>query len=161
MKHIEIIDLPDGLRELVGECELTGRKTAFDRNGRTAAVLVSWDEYLALSETIDIARDPRIIATLRKSEAEAERGAIEQPVEELARIRIARHQAAVLFDPEISAPLREALAKIDDDPITGAPLFEPLRGIWSHRSGSLRIVYRIVAEARHILILAVAKVEPE
>ena len=51
---------------------------------------------------------------------------------------------------------REALRMIDDDPIAGAPLFEPLKGLWSRREGELRIVYRIVAEAMYILILAIA-----
>ena len=39
-------------------------------------------------------------------------------------------------------------AQIDDDPIAGAPLFEPFKGLWSYRTGDLRIVYRIVIEAR-------------
>src|SRR5205814_10620452 len=33
-KHLEILDLPPDVRELVGECELTGRRTVFTRNSR-------------------------------------------------------------------------------------------------------------------------------
>ena len=51
-----------------------------------------------------------------------------------------------------------ALQKIDDDPIAGAPLYEPLRGFWSYRVGPFRIVYRIVAEARFIIILLIQRV---
>lgn len=54
---------------------------------------------------------------------------------------------------------RQALLLIDDDPIIGTPLFEPLRGLWSYRADGLRIVYRIVAEARFVLILAITRVE--
>jgi mRNA-degrading endonuclease RelE of RelBE toxin-antitoxin system len=50
-----------------------------------------------------------------------------------------------------------ALEAIDDDPIIGAPLFEPLKGLWSYRSGRLRIVYRIVAEGRFIAILTIGR----
>ena len=50
-----------------------------------------------------------------------------------------------------------ALEKIDEDPIVGAPLFHPLRGYWSYHHGDLRVVYRIVSEARMILILKIAR----
>ena len=45
------------MRELVSECELTGRRTLFQRDGRPVAILVSFDEYLALRETIEVASD--------------------------------------------------------------------------------------------------------
>lgn len=50
-----------------------------------------------------------------------------------------------------------ALEVIDEDPIIGAPLFEPLRGYWSYRAGHLRIVYRVVAEARFIVVLSIGR----
>ena len=53
--------------------------------------------------------------------------------------------------------VRAALHTIDDDPIIGAPLFDPLRGLWSSRAGHLRIVYRVMAEARFIAILAIVR----
>jgi mRNA-degrading endonuclease RelE of RelBE toxin-antitoxin system len=56
------------------------------------------------------------------------------------------------------ALVREALQRIDDDPIAGAPLFDPLKGLWSFRTGALRIIYRIVAEARFIVILTITRV---
>jgi mRNA-degrading endonuclease RelE of RelBE toxin-antitoxin system len=55
--------------------------------------------------------------------------------------------------------VRGALETIDEDPIAGAPLFEPLRGLWSFRTGRVRILYRIVAEARFVVILDVSLVE--
>ena len=63
-----------------------------------------------------------------------------------------------LLDDAERAAVREALVTIDEDPIAGAPLFEPLRGYWSFRAGGLRILYRIVAEARFVVILSIAKV---
>ena len=53
---------------------------------------------------------------------------------------------------------RQMLVKIDEDPIIGAPLFEPLRGLWSARSENIRLVYRIMAEARFVVILAIVRV---
>jgi len=50
-----------------------------------------------------------------------------------------------------------ALERIDEDPISGVPLFDPLRGTWSFRVEHLRILYRIVAEARFVVILSIGR----
>jgi mRNA-degrading endonuclease RelE of RelBE toxin-antitoxin system len=63
------------------------------------------------------------------------------------------------LDDDSRAAARAAFEKIDDDPIAGVPLLDPLRGYWSMREGSLRIVYRIFAEARYIVILSLRRVE--
>ena len=55
------------------------------------------------------------------------------------------------------AAVRKALEAIDDDPIAGAPLFDPLRGYWSCPVDGLRIIYRIVAEARFVVILSITR----
>ena len=112
--------------------------------------MTSYDEYLALRETIAISNDARLRALIKLADDQAQRGEIDL-FENLERLRI---PDAVKVPDEA----REALRKIDDDPIAGAPLFEPLKGIWSWRAGELRIVYRIVAEARYILILAIVSV---
>ncbi|HXG58875.1 MAG TPA: hypothetical protein VNL91_07615 [Thermoanaerobaculia bacterium] len=70
-KRLDILDLPDDLRALLGACELTGQRTRFDRNGKTTAVLLSWDEYLALRETLEIANDAPLRERLARAEDEA------------------------------------------------------------------------------------------
>jgi PHD/YefM family antitoxin component YafN of YafNO toxin-antitoxin module len=75
-KRFEILDLPDEVRQLVGECELTGRRTVFQRNGRSVVMLVSHDEYLALRETIEIANDAELRARIETAEDEVKRGAL-------------------------------------------------------------------------------------
>ena len=60
--------------------------------------------------------------------------------------------------PHEREKIREALQHIDDDPIAGAPLFDPLRGYWSYRTEHLRILYRIVSEARFVVILSITRV---
>jgi len=152
VKGIDILDLPEAMRKLVGECEVTGNRTAFERGGRPVAMLVSYDEWLALRETIAIVNDQRLIAVWRKSEAEIGRGAI-VPVFDLPRVRVTK---------SVSVPdeARALLQRIDDDPIAGAPLFEPLRGIWTFRVDHLRILYRIVAEARYVFIMSIGRAAP-
>lgn len=75
------------------------------------------------------------------------------------RLRIAESVAEqwnALSEDERRAA-RDAMERIDDDPIAGAPLFEPLRGIWSMHAGDLRIIYRIVPEARFVVILSITR----
>ena len=75
------------------------------------------------------------------------------------RLRIAEGvlpQWKALEDGERAILLR-ALETIDEDPIIGAPLLDPLRGFWSYRIENLRVVYRIVSEARFIVILSITR----
>ena len=53
--------------------------------------------------------------------------------------------------------VRNALERIVEDPIIGAALFEPLKGLWSYRTKHLRIVHRIMPEARFVVILSIAR----
>ena len=62
------------------------------------------------------------------------------------------------LNDEQRAVAAKALETIDEDPIIGAPLFEPLRGYWSYRSEGIRIIYRIVTEARFIVVLNIGLV---
>ena len=73
-KRIDILDLPPEVRELVGECELTGKRTLFVRHDRPVVALVSYDEWMALRETIDIINDETLRAQIDAAEAEAQRG---------------------------------------------------------------------------------------
>src|SRR5258708_35919552 len=87
-KQLEILDLPPDVRELVGECELTGSRTHFTREGRSVAMLISHDEYVALRETLDIANDAALRAQIEAAEREVERNQI-LLAEELTGVRTA------------------------------------------------------------------------
>ena len=67
------------MRELVRECELTGRRTLFQREGRPVVILVSFDEYLALRETIDIAADEYLRARIETADEELRRNKLLLP----------------------------------------------------------------------------------
>lgn len=152
MKTIEVLDLPDDARELVRECEVKGARTLFQRYGRPVAMLVSYDEYLALRETIEIANDADLGAMLNAA-------AEEEPVQHGERVWLAASAAEAsrtLADHEQEL-VRDALQKIDDDPIIGAPLFDPLKGLWSYRAEHLRIVYRVAAEIGRVVVLNVSR----
>jgi len=75
-RRAEILDLADEARELVRDCEITGRRTVFTRNGREVAILLSHDEYLALRETIDISGDAALREQIAAGEEEVKRNAL-------------------------------------------------------------------------------------
>jgi mRNA-degrading endonuclease RelE of RelBE toxin-antitoxin system len=62
----------------------------------------------------------------------------------------------LLLPDELRKAARIALEKIDDDPIAGAPLFDPFRGWWSYRSGRLRVIYTIAHEARFVVVARIS-----
>lgn len=144
MKRLDLLDLSEEVRDLIREAEVQGTRTAFQRNGRPVAILVSYDEYLALRETVEIANDALFFAKL----AEADQEEVEQRGR-YERLRFAK-SVAPIYDA--------ALRRIELDPIAGAPLFEPLKGLWSYRDGDLRIIYKIVAEARIVVVLSITRV---
>lgn len=161
MKRLDILEQPEDVRALVGECELTGKRTVFEREGRPVATLISYDEYMALRETIDISNDAELrqnfdrdpgelflTEDLFDARLENDRLRISESAERDWRA-LASHERDVV---------RAALVTLDEDPIAGAPLFEPLRGLWSHRTEHLRIVYKIMPEARFVLILSITRV---
>jgi mRNA-degrading endonuclease RelE of RelBE toxin-antitoxin system/PHD/YefM family antitoxin component YafN of YafNO toxin-antitoxin module len=161
VKRLEILEQPEDVRALVGECELTGKRTIFEREGRPVATLISYDEYMALRETIDISNDAELRQILEREPQELflTEDLFEARLEN-DRLRVseaAERDWSNLGDHERQL-VRAALATLDEDPIAGAPLFEPLKGLWSHRVEHLRIVYKIMPEARFVLILAIARV---
>jgi len=67
------------VRQLVAECEVSGKRTLFERDGKPVAILVSYDEYLALRETIDIANNPELRRQIDAAEDELKRNALMLP----------------------------------------------------------------------------------
>ncbi len=141
MKRIDLLSVPEEVRDLIRESEVRGTHTVFERNGRAVAILVSHDEYLAMSETLAIANDSLLFAKLAEADQEEveTRGVYE-------RLRFAK-SAPRIFDASFRT--------IENDPIAGAPLFEPLKGLWSYRTEELRIIYKIVADAKIVVILSI------
>ena len=78
-KHLAVLDLLPELRALVGESEVTGGRTIFTRDERPVAILIAYDEYLALRETIDVAKDDTLRAMLAAAEDEIRRNAMILP----------------------------------------------------------------------------------
>ena len=150
MKTIDVLDLSDDARELIRESEVRGTRTLLQRNGRPVAMLVSYDEYLALRETVDIANDPDLAAAINAASEEEPRRHSERIwlAPSVDQVNLAEHER-VLVDG--------AFERIDDDPIAGAPLFEPLKGLWVYRAEHLRVLYRVAPEIGGVVVLSVTR----
>jgi len=61
------------------DCELTGRRTILLRNDRAVAVLLSWDEYLALRETVELAARPALAAEIATADEQTRQNALILP----------------------------------------------------------------------------------
>lgn len=157
MKRIDILDLPDDARELIRECEVQGTRTLLERNGRPAVVLISHDEYLALRETLALSNDALQYARIESAEEEGRKGKVIEsedvwPGERFERIRIVES-----LEASMPAEARALVARLNDDPIAGAPLMAPFDGLWVYSEESLRLFYRVMAEGRFVLILAITR----
>jgi len=62
------------------------------------------------------------------------------------------------FDEAERSNARKALARIEEDPISGVPLADPVKGYWSSREGSIRVVYRLVPQSGAVVVLRIGKV---
>jgi len=78
-KRLELLELSPDVRQLVAECEVSGKRTRFERDGKPVAILVSYDEYLALRETIDIANNAELRKQIENAEQELGRNALLLP----------------------------------------------------------------------------------
>ena len=74
MKDLPITEARDGLTSLPDK--LSGRHEAITvtRRGKPVLAILPWEDYEALTETLDIMADKRLIASLRQSIREAKQG---------------------------------------------------------------------------------------
>ena len=78
-KRLELLELSPDVRQLVAEAEVSGKRTRFERDGKPVAILVSFDEYLALRETIDIGNNAELRKQIDSAEEELKRNALLLP----------------------------------------------------------------------------------
>lgn len=65
------------------------------------------------------------------------------------------------LDADGRAAARAALSRIEDDPISGVPLADPVKGYWSAREGHVRVIYRLVPQSGAVVVLRLTIVEED
>ena len=71
---IPFSEVKSHLSEIADRVEQERDRIMVTRNGRPSFMLVNCDYLESLEETLDIMRDPELVASLRRSRAEAESG---------------------------------------------------------------------------------------
>lgn len=147
---IEADSINQPVRAAVLATEVMGRRTAITRKERPIAVLISWDEFISLRETIELESDEAVVAEIRAGEAElVGKELADGP--EIDNVVIARSAG-----PGV---VREELEELGRNPIMGAPLLASLRGLWVLRGNQRRIVYRINRAGSMVGVVHAAEVE--
>ena len=76
---IDLYDLDPATREFATEAAVTGRRALFIRNGRPVGIILSYDEYLALKETIELFGDDVRRAEIEEGAEQVGRGEMMLP----------------------------------------------------------------------------------
>ena len=74
MRVLPLAEVKAKLSQLVAEVERTDEEVTITKNGRAAAVLVSFDEFESWRETAAIRSDPALMREFRKNVADLDRG---------------------------------------------------------------------------------------
>ncbi len=74
---LPLADVRERLSPIVSSVEKTHERVVITKNGRPAAVLISYDDLEALEETLEILADPEAVRSIRESLASTERFSID------------------------------------------------------------------------------------
>jgi antitoxin YefM len=74
---LPLAEVRDRLSPLVGSVEHTHERVVITKNGRPAAVLISFDDLESLEETLDILSDSHAVEEIRESVSSSERYSID------------------------------------------------------------------------------------
>ncbi len=73
-KIIPVTELRPKLLECVSKAQKLGQEYIVTKNGKPAAVVVGYDEWESVRETLEILSDPKLMRKIRKSEAAFKKG---------------------------------------------------------------------------------------
>ena len=85
MSILPLAEVRQRLSPLVASVETTHERVIISKNGRPAAVLISYDDLEGLYETLEILSDPDFAADVRAALADPERFGLDEIRNDLAR----------------------------------------------------------------------------
>jgi len=81
---LPLAEVRDRLSPLVNSVEATHERVVITKNGRPAAVLISYDDLESLQETLEILSDPDVVREIRDALADPERYSLDEIRRDLA-----------------------------------------------------------------------------
>ena len=82
-KIIPVTELRPKLLECVSKAQKLGQEYIVTKNGKPAAVVMGYDEWEGLKETLEIMSDPKLVKRILKNKAYFDRGGKGQTIEEV------------------------------------------------------------------------------
>ena len=174
-KTMPISEVKTRLPELVSGVEEREDEIVVTRNGKPAAVLINYDEYERLKETLDVLSDPvsmRQIAQSKRFYAKQQQGeSFEPPFRRTSHFGKTAQTIMAGYRPDIPPPIAElirhlppepkrdikqALRSLSSDPFCGTPLIGELRRLWRIKVRRFRSVYAPDRNARLVRTFAIA-----
>ncbi|HEU5033889.1 MAG TPA: type II toxin-antitoxin system Phd/YefM family antitoxin [Mycobacteriales bacterium] len=77
-EHLPLADVKNRLSEVVDRLEREHGRVVITKHGRPAAVVLSIEDLEGLEETLEVLSDPKVIRRIRKAQAEAAAGDVEE-----------------------------------------------------------------------------------
>lgn len=71
-----VSELRDRLGEVIDDVADTGAEVVVTKHGRNVAVILAYDEYESLVESLNILSDPETMAAIEEAEAEDDAGGV-------------------------------------------------------------------------------------
>ena len=81
-KIIPVTELRPKLLECISKAQKLGQEYIVTKNGKPAAVVVGYDEWEGLKETLEIMSDPKLMKRIKKGIAYFDRGGKGKTIEE-------------------------------------------------------------------------------
>ncbi len=82
-KIIPVTELRPKLLECVSKAQKLGQEYIVTKNGKPAAVVMGYDEWEGLKETLEIMSDPKLVKRILKNKAYFHRGGKGKTIEEV------------------------------------------------------------------------------
>jgi antitoxin YefM len=78
MTTAPLTEVRDNLSEIVDSVAMTGAEWVVTKHGRPIAVILGYDEYEALIETVNILSDEETMDAIREADADVSAGRVEE-----------------------------------------------------------------------------------
>ena len=170
-RTMPISEVKTRLPELVSGVTEREEEIVVTRNGRPAAVLVNYERYERLKDTLDILSDPFLMKQIGQSKSFYAKGRQGQsfemssatasygktPEKIMAAYR-PPHVAEIIrhLPSDVKRSVKQALRSLSADLFSGAPLMRELSGLWRFKVRRFRIIYELDRKARIIRIFAIS-----
>ncbi len=149
MKVLSLSEVKTNLGRVIDEIVTQNKEVTITKKGRSAAVLMSLDEYDSLKETLYIKSNPDFMDEIKRGADSLKKISVYIPYRNYLKNKYVRKNSEYQmkrFNSRTASRFKAkdtlALSEITNDPAIGKPLQDELEGYRSFKVGKIRIVYQ-------------------